>query len=96
MDIVLFPFAGYWWFYAGFLLFVLAMLGLDLGVFHRKAHAVTFKESAAWTAVWISLALVFNVGLYYYAQSTFSSKPELLAIPGFDPGPPRPRSASSS
>ncbi len=85
MDVSLFPFNEYWWFYAGFLAFVLAMLGLDLGVFHRKAHAVSFKESAAWTVVWVSLALAFNVGLYFYAQSAFASNPRLLAIPGFDP-----------
>ena len=53
MDVALFPFSDYWWFYGGFLVFVLAMLGLDLGVFHKKSHAVTFKESLAWTAVWI-------------------------------------------
>lgn len=85
MDVVLFPFAEYWWFYGAFLLFVLAMLGLDLGVFHRKAHAVTFKESAAWTVVWISLAMAFGVGLYAYARHTFATDPRLLAIPGFDP-----------
>ena len=85
MDVSLFPFNEYWWFYTGFLVFVLSMLGLDLGVFHRKAHAVTFKESAAWTFVWISLALVFNVGLYAYAQTAFAANPRLLAIPGFDP-----------
>ncbi len=85
MDVNLFPFAEYWWFYGGFLLFVLGMLALDLGVFHRKAHAVTFKESAGWTAVWISLALIFNVGLYYYARTTFAVDPRLMAIPGFDP-----------
>jgi tellurite resistance protein TerC len=61
------------------------MLGLDLGVFHRKAHAVSFRESAAWTAVWISLALVFNVGLYFYARDAFLANPRLTAIPGFDP-----------
>jgi len=85
MDVSLFPFNEYWWFYPGFLVFVLSMLGLDLGVFHRKAHAVSFKESAAWTFVWISLALVFNVGLYAYAQAAFASNPRLLALPGFDP-----------
>ncbi len=85
MDVPLFPFAEYYWFYGAFLVFVLAMLGLDLGVFHRKSHAVTFKESAAWTTVWISLALAFNAGLYFYAQSTFAANPRLLAIPGFDP-----------
>ncbi len=85
MDVSLFPFNEYWWLYTGFLVFVLAMLGLDLGVFHRKAHAVSFKESAVWTVVWIGLALLFNVGLYAYAQTTFASNPRLLAIPGFDP-----------
>lgn len=51
MDVALFPFAEYCWFYGVFILFVLGMLALDLGVFHRKAHAVTFKESAVWTGV---------------------------------------------
>jgi tellurite resistance protein TerC len=85
MDVSLFPFNEYWWFYAGFLVFVLGMLGLDLGVFHRKAHAVTFKESAVWTVVWVSLAMVFNLGLYAYAHTAFAANPRLLAIPGFDP-----------
>ncbi len=53
------------WFWVGFNVFVLAMLALDLGVFHRKHHEVKFKEAISWTAVWISLALVFN-GLVYY------------------------------
>ena len=85
MDVLLFPMATDWWFYAGFLLFVLAMLGLDLGVFHKKAHAVSFRESATWTAVWIGLALTFNAGLYVYAKTTFGADPRLLGIPGFDP-----------
>jgi len=49
-----------------FNLFVLAMLALDLGVFHRKSHDVTAKEALTWTAVWVTLALLFNVFLYYY------------------------------
>ncbi|SHH75577.1 tellurite resistance protein TerC [Chryseolinea serpens] len=49
-----------------FNLFVLAMLALDLGVFHRKSHDVTTKEALTWTAVWVTLALLFNVFLYYY------------------------------
>lgn len=53
------------WFWVGFNVFVLAMLALDLGVFHRKHHEVKFKEAISWTAVWITLALVFN-GLVYY------------------------------
>lgn len=81
----LFPFVEYWPFYAGFIVFVLAVLALDLGVFHKDAHEVSFKESAIWTAVWISLAMVFNLFLYKYSEWTFSSDPRLLAIPGFDP-----------
>jgi len=46
--------------WAGFIVFVLAMLALDLGVFHKKAHVVSFKEAAGWSAVWISLSLVFT------------------------------------
>lgn len=49
-----------------FNLFVLAMLALDLGVFHRKSHDVTAKEALTWTAVWVTLAMIFNVFLYYY------------------------------
>lgn len=54
------------WLWVGFNAFVLAMLALDLGVFHRKAHVVSFKESITWTAVWITLALVFNVGVWHF------------------------------
>jgi len=52
--------------WVGFNVFVLLMLALDLGVFHRKAHEVKFKEAIIWTAVWITLALIFNAGLWYY------------------------------
>ena len=51
--------------WAGFVVFVLAMLALDLGVFHRKAHEVKFKEALGWSAVWVSLALVFNAGIWW-------------------------------
>ncbi len=56
--------------WAGFLVFVLAMLALDLGVFNRKSHAITMKEAGIWTAVWISLALLFNVGIYFWMGQT--------------------------
>jgi tellurite resistance protein TerC len=46
LNLILFPFADYWWLYAGLTCFVLLMLLLDLGVFHKKAHVVTIKESA--------------------------------------------------
>ncbi len=49
-----------------FNLAVLAMLALDLGVFNRKAHAITLREAAIWSAVWIGLALAFNAFLYFY------------------------------
>jgi tellurite resistance protein TerC len=52
-----------WTFYAAFIAFVLAMLALDLGVFHRKAHDVRPREAAIWTTVWVSLALAFAGGL---------------------------------
>lgn len=50
-----------------FNLFVVAMLALDLGVFHRKAHEVKFKEAIGWSCFWITLALIFNAGIYYFS-----------------------------
>ncbi|HZG52220.1 MAG TPA: TerC family protein [Pyrinomonadaceae bacterium] len=81
----LFPFADYWWFYLGFTGFVLLLLALDLGVFHRQAHEVSFREAATWSVVWVALALSFNVLLYQYALWKFPQDPRLTAIPGFDP-----------
>jgi tellurite resistance protein TerC len=54
------------WLWSGFIVFVLLMLSLDLGVFHRKAHQVSLREALIWTAVWIALALLFNAGLWYW------------------------------
>lgn len=48
-----------------FLLFIVAVVALDLGVFHRKPHVVTLPESIGWTCVWVSTALAFNVVIYY-------------------------------
>jgi tellurite resistance protein TerC len=83
-EITLFPFAQYWWFYLAFLAGVLVLLALDLGVFHREAHEVSFREAATWSAVWVSLALAFNYGLYQFALWKFPQDHRLLAIPGFD------------
>jgi tellurite resistance protein TerC len=58
------------WLWIGFIAFVLAMLALDLGVFHRKAHAVRPKEAGIWVGIWVSLAFLFAVGLYFYRDST--------------------------
>src|SRR5512142_397158 len=82
---IYFPFADYWWFYLGFIGFVVALLALDLGVFQRKAHAVSFREASIWSVVWIGLALAFNFGFYQYAAWKFARDSRLLQIPGFDP-----------
>lgn len=44
---------------------MLVMLAIDLGVFHRKAHEVSAREALVWTITWITLSLLFNVGVYY-------------------------------
>ncbi|MFM6928995.1 MAG: TerC family protein [Bdellovibrio sp.] len=68
---LLFPFAEYWWFYLAFVGFVIGLLALDLGVFHKQSHTVGFKEATIWSIVWVSLAMLFNLGLYYYALGKF-------------------------
>ncbi|MBL8290882.1 MAG: TerC family protein [Bryobacterales bacterium] len=65
--------------WVGFTVFVLAMLALDLGVFHRRAHAVHVREALLWTLVWISLAMIFNVGVYFW----FGSERALEFLTGY-------------
>src|SRR3954463_8040428 len=55
------------WFWVGFIAFVLAMLALDLGVFHRTPHEVRPKEAGIWVGVWVALALAFAAGLHFTA-----------------------------
>ncbi len=55
----------FWW-WVGFVAFILAMLALDLSVFNRKAHAISLREAAIWSAVWIGLSLLFNAALYFW------------------------------
>jgi len=71
---LLFPFAEFWWVYAAFTAGVLVVLAVDLGVFHRQAHAVTFRESLAWSVVWVALALGVNYGFYRYALAHFPAE----------------------
>jgi tellurite resistance protein TerC len=52
--------------WGGFITFVLIMLALDLGVFHRKAHAVSSREALTWTGVWIALAMMFAAGVWFF------------------------------
>ena len=67
------------WVWVCFNVFVLAMLALDLFVFHRDAHEVHPREAGAWSALWIALALVFNVGLYF----TAGHEPALAFLTGY-------------
>lgn len=57
------------WLWVGFNLFVLAMLALDLGIFHHNAHPVSNREALIWSAVWVALALLFNAGIYFFSGS---------------------------
>lgn len=73
------------WLWIGFNLFVLLMLTLDLGVFHKHSHVVSTKEAAIWSVVWISLAMLFNVGIYFYwdvlsPNSTYTNAEASLAF----------------
>jgi len=67
------------WFFVGFTAFVLAMLALDLGVFHRKAHVVKPKEAAMWVAIWAGLAFAFGCILYIW----HGAEPALLFATGY-------------
>ena len=55
------------WLWVGFNVFILFMLALDLGVFHRKSHSVNLRESITWTVVWVVLAMIFNWAIWHYA-----------------------------
>lgn len=79
---IFFTFADYWQFYLAFFGFVIFLLALDLGVFHRNAHEVSFKEAATWSVVWVLLALGFNYGLYHYVHWKVASDPSLIGIWG--------------
>ena len=85
VSVELFPFQHYWWFYGGFTAFVLLLLALDLGVFHRNSREVRLPEAAAWCTVWVGLALAFNYALYRYALWKFPRDPRLIGLPSFDP-----------
>lgn len=82
---ILFPFNEFWWFYAVFIIFVLLFLALDLGVFHKKAHEVGFKEACIWTTIWIGAALTFNYLFYLYTKHVFTTNYRYTSILDFDP-----------
>lgn len=67
------------WFWVGFNLFVVAMLAVDLGLFHRHAHEVSLREAGIWSAVWVALALLFNLVLY----AAWGAGPALEFLTGY-------------
>ncbi|MHC1698238.1 MAG: TerC family protein [Geobacteraceae bacterium] len=56
--------------WGGFAVLITAMLILDLGVFNRKSHEVSFREALTWTLVWVGLALSFNIGILHFLGTT--------------------------
>ena len=85
MENILFPISEYWWIYLSFVGLVATLLALDLGVFHKTAHEVTFKEAASWSVFWVGLSLLVNLAFYLYAGHKFSTDPAYLSLPGFNP-----------
>ena len=63
-----------WIFWVVFNLFVLAMLALDLGVFHRQKHVVGFREAVGWTGLWMGLAGLFAILIYFFGHTLVGSK----------------------
>src|SRR3954466_3203190 len=53
------------WIWIGFLTLILGLLALDLGVFHRKDHVIKTKEALTWSGIWVGLALLFAVFIYF-------------------------------
>ncbi len=83
----LYPFADYWWLYAGFGALVVLLLALDLRILHRKAHAIGFREAVLTTLGWMSLSVVFGILLYYFtAQKTGDHSQALQATLEFFTG----------
>jgi tellurite resistance protein TerC len=70
------------WIWIGFVAFVLSMLALDLGVFHRKAHVVRMREALGWSAVWIALGLAFTGFVYIAYENHWQG----LGLPATDGG----------
>jgi len=66
--------------WAGFIVIVLLFLALDLGVFHRRAHVVSFREALIWTAVWFSMAMVFT---FSFVKPNMGEKKAVLFITGY-------------
>ncbi len=55
--------------WVGFIGFVLVMLAIDLGIFHRKTHTVSMREALAWSGVWVGFSVLFGIGLWVFSDS---------------------------
>jgi len=64
--------------WSAFLLLIFLLLALDLGVFNKKSHVVSFKEALGWTTLWVSLALLFSFAVYYLYLNGMVDNPENL------------------
>lgn len=53
--------------WVAFFIFLLIMLAIDLGIFNRKSHEIHYKEALLWSGIWISLAILFNIGVFKFA-----------------------------
>jgi len=73
-----------WLVWGGFLAFVTVVVMLDLGIFHKQAREVSVAEAIAWTIVWISLALAFNVLIYFIYEENWLDWPSVAALSGKD------------
>lgn len=51
----------------GFIVFLIIMLAIDLGIFNRKSHEINYKEALLWSGIWLSLAILFNIGVFHFA-----------------------------
>jgi tellurite resistance protein TerC len=71
----LFPFEDVWWLYLVTTLIIAAFLAVDLGVFHREAHRVSMREASSFAFIWVGVALLYNVGLYFWSLSYLQSHP---------------------
>ncbi|HJU93216.1 MAG TPA: hypothetical protein VJ656_09805, partial [Pyrinomonadaceae bacterium] len=54
------------WLWIGFSVFIITMLSLDLGLFNRRAHTIKYREAWIWSAVWVTLAMIFAALVFYY------------------------------
>ena len=63
-------FSGSTWLWLGFSIFIVTMLSLDLGLFNRKAHTIHYREAWIWSAVWVTLAMIFAGLVFHYQGST--------------------------